>query len=429
MKRTNRRIRELQIRFKGILTILFLAAAIAGVIWFVRTRPPKVVQEGVSHIQEMESQEVSQVEDTIREAEVTKRRKEREEKLAEAKKKLEEENKKAQDEAAKKEQDAQELLEASVNDTMAQIERGEIDVWSLFGDVFILGDSRSEPFSYYNLLDETRVFAIKGANLRKADQGVSQAQAANVPNLIFTYGLNDANGNWATALDFIAKYEEVIEQYKAVLPDAKIFIASIAGVTDRAISGSPALAQIPAYNQAIRDLCEEKGYFYIECETLLTEHEDLYAPDGEHFNRDLYDYWGQLMIREVLLHEGAGGADQADTADAGKQGDTPEAEKKDETAQPQAAAGQVSEGDTVDGAESGEASGEETAGGTESGEATEGETSGGAESGNGSEEETAGGTESGNGSEGETAGGAESGEVSEGDADSGAEPEDISEEP
>ncbi len=298
MKRTNRRKRELQIRIKGILLIVLLAAAAAGLIYYIKTRPPREVQQGVSRIQELESGEVSEVEETIREEAENQRMRERAEKL-EAERKKQEEAKNAEEQ---KKQNEQELLEQSVNETMAQVESGATDVWSLFGDVFILGDSRSEPFSYYGLLDESRVFAIKGANLRKADQGVAQAQTANAQNLIFTYGLNDASGNWPTAQDFIAKYEEVIQQYRAVLPEAKIYIASVAGVTDHAINGNPTLAQIPAYNQEIRNLCDQKGYVYIECESLLTEHADLYEPDGEHFSRPLYEFWGRMMIREVLLH-------------------------------------------------------------------------------------------------------------------------------
>ncbi|MBQ9061312.1 MAG: hypothetical protein IJ121_00585 [Eubacterium sp.] len=343
MKRVNKRKRELQIRFRGILLIILLAAAAAGVIYYMKTRPPKEVQQGVSRIQEMEAGEVSEVEETIREEAENQRRKERTEKLEEARRKQEAEKeaaKKAAEDAEaaaeKKKQEEQELLEQSVNETMAQVESGAIDVWSLFGDVFILGDSRSEPFSYYGLLDESRVFAIKGANLRKADQGVSQAQAANAQNLIFTFGLNDASGNWPTAQDYIAKYEEVIQQYRAVLPDAKIYIASVAGVTEHAINGNPTLAQLPAYNQEIRNLCDQKGYVYIECESLLTEHEDLYEPDGEHFTRALYEFWGRLMIREVLLHEGApapGGevkeaadSQEAQAGEAGEAADSQEAQ-------------------------------------------------------------------------------------------------------
>ena len=311
MKRTNRRKRELQLRFKGFLVIAVLVAAIAGTFYIVRSRPQEVMQEGVSQIREMESQEVSEVEETIREAEEEERRLAREKELEEARRKMEEEKKKAEEEAARKELDEKALIEESVNSVMKQVEDGEVDVWSLFDNVFILGDSRSEPFSYYQLMDPARVFAIKGANLRRADEGVAQAQAANVPNLIFTYGLNDASGNWPTAQDFIAKYEEVISKYLAVLPDAKIYIASVAGVTDHAIAGNPTLQQIPAYNEEIKKLCDEKGYDYIECSSLLTEHADLYEPDGEHFSRPLYEFWGRLLIRDVLMNEAAAAAGES----------------------------------------------------------------------------------------------------------------------
>ncbi|MBR0397067.1 MAG: hypothetical protein IJI10_02250 [Eubacterium sp.] len=374
MKRVNKRKRELQIRFRGILLIILLAAATAGVIYYIKTRPPKEVQQGVSRIQEMESGEVSEVEETIREEAENQRRKERAEKLEEARRKQEAEKeaaKKAAEDAEaaaeKKKQEEQELLEQSVNETMAQVESGAIDVWSLFGDVFILGDSRSEPFSYYGLLDESRVFAIKGANLRKADQGVSQAEAANAQNLIFTFGLNDASGNWPTAQDYIAKYEEVIQQYRAVLPDAKIYIASVAGVTEHAINGNPTLAQIPAYNQEIRNLCDQKGYVYIECESLLTEHEDLYEPDGEHFTRALYEFWGRLMIREVLLHEGAP-APGGEVKEAAE-----DQEARDGEAGENAESQEAQEGEAEEPAENQEAQGGEAGENAESQEAQESE--------------------------------------------------------
>ena len=118
MKRINRRKRELQIRIKGILLVIFLAAAVTGVIYYIKTRPPKEVQKGVSRIQEMEAGEVSEVEETIREEAENQRRKERAEKLEEARKKQEAEKeaakeaaKSAEAEAERKKQEEQKLLE------------------------------------------------------------------------------------------------------------------------------------------------------------------------------------------------------------------------------------------------------------------------------------------------------------------------------
>lgn len=285
----------MQLRIRGILIILVLVVAIFVVLRVVKGQRQNVIRASVERIREMESGEVSAIEKEIADKKEAERSEARRLLLEQAKQKAA-----LQEEAT---DEAQPADTASVEAVMAQIESGEVDVWSLFDDLFILGDSRSEPFAYYELVDPAHVFAVKGLNLRRAEEGIDQAVAAAPGGLIFTYGLNDANGNWASTEDFIAKYESVIDSYKAALPEAKIYISSIVPVTQHALSKDSTLEQIPAYNEKIKELCEKKGYYFIECGSLLSEHEDLFEPDGQHFTKPLYDEWAKLMIEEVLKHD------------------------------------------------------------------------------------------------------------------------------
>ena len=59
-----------------------------------------------------------------------------------------------------------EIKKIKKDERKAALENGEIDVWQQFNDAAILGDSRAVGFEFYELVDNSRVFAEAGATLR-----------------------------------------------------------------------------------------------------------------------------------------------------------------------------------------------------------------------------------------------------------------------
>ena len=97
----------------------------------------------------------------------------------------------------------------------AALESGDLDVWSQFTDIAILGDSRAVGFYSYNLVDESRVFATGGATIRDIEQYTDQLVALNPSSIIFCYGLNDISiGYWDNVDDYIAEQDQIIADLK-----------------------------------------------------------------------------------------------------------------------------------------------------------------------------------------------------------------------
>lgn len=267
MKRRNNRARILALRRKQIIAAaVILIILIIGAVRIFGAKYPKDVQEGRAFVKEQSAIDVDTVEKKINETQKKQR-------------------------------------VAKGNEILSKLDAGELDPWSQFGNMFWLGDSRSEALVYFGLLDKQHVYANKGDNLRKGTNGLKAAKAVEPEHLIFTYGINDVNGNWKDAAAFIARYQTVIAEFQKALPKADIYLCAILPVTDAALAKDSSFKNIPEYNAAIQKLCEDNGYHYIEDQKLTSEHADLFEPDGIHFTKAFYPFWAKSIIKEVLMNE------------------------------------------------------------------------------------------------------------------------------
>ena len=184
------------------------------------------------------------------------------------------------------------------------LESGDLDVWSLFTDTVIMGDSRAVGFSYYGFIDENRVLASAGATIRNIEEYKDQLVNLNPSNIIFCYGLNDISiGLWSNVDDYITEQDQIIEDLQEALPNTVIYVNSIIPATDPAFERSSKWKEIPDWNDSIREHCEEKGIPYIDITETVEEHSDLYDIDGIHMQKAFYEYWAIDMITEVTENE------------------------------------------------------------------------------------------------------------------------------
>lgn len=184
------------------------------------------------------------------------------------------------------------------------LEDGDVDVWSMFTDTAILGDSRAVGFSYYKLVDENRVFAEAGATIRNIEQYTDQLVSLNPSSIVFCFGLNDISiGFWNTPAEYIAEQDQIIASLQQALPNATIYVNSIIPATDPAFKRSEKWRSIPEWNQEIKKHCEEKGIPYIDVTETVEKHKDLYDVDGIHMQKAFYDFWAIDIITEVTENE------------------------------------------------------------------------------------------------------------------------------
>lgn len=198
----------------------------------------------------------------------------------------------------------EQVKELRKKERKAALESGDLDVWSQFTDISILGDSRAVGFYSYNLVDESRVFATGGATIRDIEQYTDQLVALNPSSIIFCYGLNDISiGYWDNVDDYIAEQDQIIADLKEAMPNTTIYINSIIPAIDPAFERSEKWRDIPEWNDAIRQHCEDNNIPYIDITEDVEAHEDLYDVDGIHMQKAFYEYWAIDMITEVTENE------------------------------------------------------------------------------------------------------------------------------
>ena len=182
----------------------------------------------------------------------------------------------------------------------AALENGEVSVWSMFYDYCVLGDSRAVGFYFYNYLDESRVLAEAGNTIHDIPDRIAQLQTINPSNVYLCYGINDVSiGYYPTAEVYAEEMDKSVQMIQEALPNATIYINSIFPAQDPAFELSTDWYNIPDYNVAVKAMCEQKGYHYVDNNPVFEAHKDLYDIDGIHFLPSLYDYWGANMIAEM----------------------------------------------------------------------------------------------------------------------------------
>ena len=198
----------------------------------------------------------------------------------------------------------EEVRQLRKEERKAALESGDLDVWAQFTDIAILGDSRAVGFSSYELVDDSRVFASAGATIRDIEQYTDQLVTLNPASVILCYGLNDISiGFWSNVDDYITEQDQIISDLKEALPNTTIYVNSIIPATDPAFDRSEKWRDIPDWNDAIRQHCEDSGIPYIDITEDVEAHSDLYDVDGIHMQKAFYEYWAIDMITEVTENE------------------------------------------------------------------------------------------------------------------------------
>lgn len=273
---------------------------------------------------------------------------------------------------------------AKVDEILAQIDSGQISIWSQFNGAAILGDSRAEDFVFDGFLTTTNVFAEKGTMCTDAMNYIDAVAAANPTRIFFTYGMNDVDGYWNTAAEFIEGYTKVIKAYREKIPGAVIFVNSIIPVNAHAIENDSNYKNIPEYNEALKKMADDLGVCWIDCDSYLDDYPELYDTDGQHFFPDMYPIWARTMLKTAFdyEYEKTGDADalsQEVSANASAAAEAANAENADSSEQTADDAAEVdgdteaSDGDTEASADgSGETEEAETADETEAEDMTDG---------------------------------------------------------
>jgi len=163
----------------------------------------------------------------------------------------------------------------------------------VFNTSVIMGDSSTSAFIDYDLLNSSSVVSNIGASLSDMDAEIQQVIELNPQMLFLSYGTNELLNNQGNVNQFIDYFEQFLLKLRNQLPNTKIFVVSILPATQAAIQQNPALAQIPAANEALHNLCDRRQVAFVDLTDLVSI--SLYAEDGIHFKQPLYESWLQHL--------------------------------------------------------------------------------------------------------------------------------------
>ncbi len=179
----------------------------------------------------------------------------------------------------------------------------------------IFGDSRAEGFSAFGFMDPSRVLTGIGWGVGNVPSILPQLKSLNPRNIVVSCGLNEIAYQLSESLfaDKTAKYVADVSYYlgliKAQHPNANIYLTSILSVTDTVVSKRSGYAVIPSRNEALKQLCDNEGYTFIDMSPYCQANANFYGADGMHFFPGFYPIWGKVLLNAITEQEGGGRVD------------------------------------------------------------------------------------------------------------------------
>lgn len=170
---------------------------------------------------------------------------------------------------------------------------------AIFADSVVMGDSISEAFIKYDLLNASSVVAKIGAELDSLDEQVESVKKINPQVIFLAYGSGDIAVTDGDVELFAEKYDALIQKIQKELPDTKIFVNSIFPVQEQKIEKEPVYEKLEDYNEALRTMCDKKQIAFIDNKELVSD--QYYEEDGVHFKAAFYPHWLERMAEVASL--------------------------------------------------------------------------------------------------------------------------------
>ena len=188
-------------------------------------------------------------------------------------------------------------LRATLDEKRQKLVNGEVDVWTLFDDYVLMGDSRAYGFVYYGFMPKERVFAKAGTIITWVEERMDDLKLVNPSRIYLCFGVNDIGiGYWKTPEEYAQGYDEVLKKVKKELPGVQFYVSSTISVKDPGFKKNKVWYKIPEFNEALKEMCEREGYVYVDNSGTEEAYPKLWDSDGIHLQKAFYPHWATNMI-------------------------------------------------------------------------------------------------------------------------------------
>lgn len=177
--------------------------------------------------------------------------------------------------------------------------QAERDYAADFADSVFVGDSVTEGFSFNEVLSSENVLAGAGATVGFSMEDIGAVIERSPKRVYILLGQCDLLMPVKDPLQlFCADYMTYVKTIQEKLPDCEIYMQSITDVSASALEEEPRYEQISVYNKAIQALAKELSVSYIDLNAFASEHSNLYAEDGIHFQKEFYPLWLNYLTKQ-----------------------------------------------------------------------------------------------------------------------------------
>jgi len=190
-----------------------------------------------------------------------------------------------------------EEVSKEIEEQEEKIDSGEVDIWSLFDDSVVMGDSRAVGFSYFHFMREDHVLASSGNTIRNIEPHIETLKSISPSTVYICYGLNDTGmGFWKDGDEYGAELVEIFNKLKAALPNTTFVASSILPTTQAAINRSPVWGKTVDFDRGLKEACEKTGVIYADNNELAAEcMEEYWEVDGIHLKSTFYPLWAKNL--------------------------------------------------------------------------------------------------------------------------------------
>lgn len=192
------------------------------------------------------------------------------------------------------------MNEDNNNNEVENKKNGSKDFNKVFEDSVIMGDSRGEGLTEYEILSPSSVVAYKGRTTIKAKDDISSVVDLAPSKIFMTYGMNDLE-LFSNSQEFIKNYEALIKSVKAKLPNSKIYVTSIIPTNNSAINKHPKFKNVYSFNDGIKGMCKNLNVEFIDVGGSMNSDKNLYEPDGIHFKPEFYKGYLTILQEKANL--------------------------------------------------------------------------------------------------------------------------------
>ena len=190
---------------------------------------------------------------------------------------------------------------------------------SYFDDALFIGDSRTEGFMLYTSLSNIHAYASKGLSISRiyedaiVDMGdgrvltvMDALREQQFGKIYIMFGVNELG--WPVDELFYDQYSRMVEDIKALQPDAIIYVQNIIPISaERSAKDSIYNNDnVNRFNAVIAQVCEDRNVILLNVHDALADENGCLpadaSTDGVHCNAEYCDKWLQYL-RENTYHE------------------------------------------------------------------------------------------------------------------------------